>query len=254
MEQYADFAYYYDKLTYDVEYEKIADFVKKIFDKYAERDVSLVCDLACGTGTVCNLMADSGFDMIGVDFSPSMLNIAMEKRGERNILYLNQDISDFELYGTVDAFLCLLDSVNHLDCEEDFERMFNYANNYLNPDGLFIFDVNSPYKFENILSDNVFTYDSDDIYYVWENDFDKDEGICTFYLTFFVNENGLYRRFDEQHTERVYTDEKIRKTAEKNGFEIVGTFGKNYDFKSPNFDEERIFYVAKKIKNVKMEK
>ena len=84
--------------------------------------------------------------------------------------------------------------------------------------------------------------------------FDKEEGICTFYLTFFVNENGLYRRFDEQHTERVYTDEKIRKTAKKNGFEIVGTFGGNYDFKSPNFDEERIFYVAKKIKNVKMEK
>ena len=97
MEQYADFAYYYDKLTYDVEYEKIADFVKKIFDKYANGKVSLVCDLACGTGTVCNFLADSGFDMIGVDFSPSMLNIAMEKRGERNILYLNQDIADFEL-------------------------------------------------------------------------------------------------------------------------------------------------------------
>ncbi|UKI38109.1 MAG: class I SAM-dependent methyltransferase [Clostridiales bacterium] len=132
--------------------------MKKIFDKYAERNVSLVCDLACGTGTVCNLLADSGFDMIGVDFSPSMLNIAMEKRGERNILYLNQDISDFELYGTVDAFLCLLDSVNHLDCEDDFERMFNYANNYLNPDGLFIFDVNSPYKFEKYFCRTTFFY------------------------------------------------------------------------------------------------
>ena len=254
MEQYLDFAYYYDKLTYDVEYKKIADFIGKIFDKYAKNDVSLVCDLACGTGTVCNLLSDFGLDMIGIDFSPSMLNIAMEKRGERNILYLNQDISDFELYGTVDAFLCLLDSVNHLDNERDFERMFNLANNYLNPNGLFIFDVNSPYKFENVLADNVFTYDSDDIYYVWENDFDKENGLCTFYLTFFVDENGLYRRFDEQHTERVYDDFKIRETAEKNGFEIVGTFGGNYDFALPKEDEERIFYVAQKVKNVKMEK
>ncbi len=254
MEQYLDFAYLYDKLTYDVEYEKTAEFIKKIFKKFGRDDISLVCDLACGTGTVCNLLSDSGYDMIGIDFSPGMLNVAQQKRDGRNILYLNQDISDFELYGTVDAFLCLLDSVNHLDDENDFERMFNYANNYLNPNGLFVFDVNSSYKFENILSGNTFTFDSDDIYYVWENDFDKENGLCTFYLTFFVNENGLYRRFDEQHTERVYTDEKIIKTVSENGFEVVGTFGANYDFKAPDVKEERIFYVLKKTKNVKMKK
>ena len=104
------------------------------------------------------------------------------------------------------------------------------------------------------MSGNTFTFDSDDIYYVWENDFDKENGLCTFYLTFFVDENGLYRRFDEQHTERVYTDEKIRKTAWENGFEVVGTFGANYDFKAPDVKEERIFYVLKKVKNVKMKK
>lgn len=252
MEQYLDFAYYYDKLTYDVEYKKIAEFIKRIFDKYAKNDVSLVCDLACGTGSICNLLSDFGYDMIGVDFSPNMLDVAAEKKGERNILYLNQDISNFELYGTVDAFLCLLDSVNHLDNERDFDRMFCLANNYLNPKGLFVFDVNSPYKFKNILADNVFTYDSDDIYYVWENELDEKNGICTFYLTFFVNENGLYRRFDEVHTERIYTDEKIRKTAEDSGFEVVGMFGGNYDFAAPEKDSGRIFYVLKKVKNVKI--
>ncbi|MCI5970099.1 MAG: class I SAM-dependent methyltransferase [Oscillospiraceae bacterium] len=252
MEQYLDFAYYYDKLTYDVEYKKIAEFIKRIFDKYAKNDVSLVCDLACGTGSICNLMSDFGYDMIGIDFSPNMLDVAAEKKGERNILYLNQDISNFELYGTVDAFLCLLDSVNHLNNEKDFDRMFCLANNYLNPEGLFVFDVNSPYKFKNILADNVFTYDSDDIYYVWENELDEKNGICTFYLTFFVNENGLYRRFDEVHTERIYTDEKIRKTAEKSGFEVVGMFGGNYDFAVPEKDSGRIFYVLKKVKNVKI--
>lgn len=252
MEQYLDFAYYYDKLTYDVEYKKIAEFIKRIFDRYAKNDVSLVCDLACGTGSICNLLSDFGYDMIGVDFSPNMLDVAAEKKGERNILYLNQDISNFELYGTVDAFLCLLDSVNHLNNEKDFDRMFCLANNYLNPEGLFVFDVNSPYKFKNILADNVFTYDSDDIYYVWENELDEKNGICTFYLTFFVNENGLYRRFDEVHTERIYTDEKIRKTAEKSGFEVVGMFGGNYDFAVPEKDSGRIFYVLKKVKNAKI--
>lgn len=252
MEQYLDFAYYYDKLTYDVEYKKIAEFIKRIFDKYAKNDVSLVCDLACGTGSICNLLSDFGYDMIGIDFSPNMLDVAAEKKGERNILYLNQDISNFELYGTVDAFLCLLDSVNHLNNEKDFDRLFCLANNYLNPEGLFVFDVNSPHKFKNILADNVFTYDSDDIYYVWENELDEKNGICTFYLTFFVNENGLYRRFDEVHTERIYTDEKIRKTAEKSGFEVVGMFGGNYDFAVPEKDSGRIFYVLKKVKNVKI--
>ena len=245
MQKYMDFAYIYDKLTFDVEYKKTADFIDEVIKKYGIKNTNLVLDLACGTGTMCNLLSDKGYDLTGIDFSENMLSVATEKSVGKNILYLNQDICQFELYGTMDAICCLLDSINHITDIKKLDKLFSLANNYLNPEGLFVFDINSPYKFENILADNIFTFDTDEIYYVWENDYDIENKLCDFYLTFFVNENEKYTRFDELHTERCYEDEEIEKLADKNGFEILKKCD-GYSMNDVKEDSERIFYILKK--------
>ncbi len=246
MGKYLDFAYFYDKLTFDVSYDETASYIEKIFEKFSDKKPKLVADLACGTGTMCLKLAEKGYDMIGIDFSENMLDVALKKSEGKNILYLNQDICDFELYGTVDAFLCLLDSINHITEEANLEKMFLLANNYLNPEGLFIFDVNTEYKFENILADNIFTYDSDEIYYVWENEYRKEENLCDFYLTFFVNDGGTYQRIDEYHCEKCYKEKHLEKIAQKNGFKVIGKFDE-LTFEKPQKTSQRIFYVLKKI-------
>jgi len=246
VEKYVDFAYIYDKLTYDVRYDETASFIEEIFEKFSDEKPSLVCDLACGTGTMCLKLNEKGYDMIGIDFSENMLDVALNKSEGKNILYLNQDICDFELYGTVDAFLCLLDSINHITDEKQLKKMFSLVHNYLNPEGLFIFDINTKYKFENVLSDNIFTYDSDEIYYVWENEYRKDEKLCDFYLTFFVGENDVYKRIDEYHVERCYEEDELEKMIKNSGFQVVAKYGEG-TFEKPQKTSERIFYILKKI-------
>ncbi len=243
MDSYNDFAYLYDMLTGDVEYEKRADYIEKLIECHMDVKPELVADIGCGTGTMCNILAQRGYDMIGIDSSDSMLNIARSK-SDSNILYLNQDMTEFELYGTVDVILSLLDSVNYLTDDGDIEKFFVLADNYLNPGGLLIFDINTLYKFENILSDNIFNYEDDKIFYSWENSFDGE--ICEFYLNFFVERSdGTYRRITEQHFERVYTVDYIKSAIENSGLKLLGIYG-DMSLDMPKNDEQRIFFVAKK--------
>lgn len=241
---YNGFAYIYDKLTDDVEYEKRADYTENIFKKHMKTKPELVCDLACGTGTLCRILSKRGYDMIGIDSSPDMLNVARDKSDSEKILYLNQDITSFELYGTVDAITCMLDSVNYLTEDGDIEDLLALVKNYLNPDGIFIFDINSPYKFENIFSDNIYTYELDNIFYTWENNFDGE--FCDFYLNFFVkDESGKYDRITEIHTERMYTVKFLENKIKKCGLELLGIYN-DLSFDAPESTSERLIFVAKK--------
>ncbi len=243
-DNYNGFAYIYDKLTDDVEYEKRADYIESIFKKHMTSKPELVCDLACGTGTLCTILNKKGYDMIGIDNSSDMLNVARDKSEGEKILYINQDICDFELYGTVDAITCMLDSVNYLTDDGDIEALLALVKNYLNPDGLFIFDINSPYKFQNILSDNIYTYELDNIFYTWENNFDGE--YCDFYLNFFVkNSNGKYDRITESHTERMYTVQYLENEIKKSGLELVGLYN-DLSFDAPESTSERLIFVVKK--------
>lgn len=244
MNSYGDFAAIYDILTEDVNYTKRCDYIEEIFKRHAEKSPSLVADLACGTGSVCIGLSERGYDMIGIDSSPQMLSVALEKSEGKGILYVNQDICSFELYGTVDAFLCLLDSVNHLTEDGDLDALFSLANNYLNPNGLFIFDVNTKYKFEEILSDNIYTYEKDGIFYVWENNYE--DRICDIYVNFFKESNGMYERIEQSHSERFYSEDEIRTTAQKHGFSVEGVYGE-LTFAPPEKDCQRQFWVLKKI-------
>lgn len=244
MSCYTDFAYIYDMLTEDVEYQKRADYLELLFKKYLKDKPVLIADIGCGTGTMCSILSDRGYDMIGIDSSASMLNVAREKSEGKDILYLLQSMTEFELYGTVDVCLSLLDSVNYLTDDDDFDRLIKLVNNYLNPGGLFIFDINTPYKFENILADNIYTYESEKVFYTWENSFDGK--ICEFYLNFFVeNENGTYNRITEQHFERCYQIEELVDIIKNNGMTVVSVFGDLSEKMYKNSDE-RVYFIVKK--------
>jgi len=247
---YLDLAYIYDRLMSDIDYCKWADYIEKIFH-YNNHKPKLIVDLGCGTGSFCIEMAKRGYDTIGIDISSEMLSLAVSKSEDTEIagdklLFLNQDMSEFELYGTADAFVSLMDSVNYVTGKRELKSMFKLVRNYLNPGGLFIFDVNSVYKFEKVLNNNVFYYINDDITYIWANNYNKRTKICEFDLTFFVKDKSdLYKRFDEIHYERAYSVEEISRLINDNGLELIVVYD-NLSFNKPLKKSERLFFVCRK--------
>lgn len=229
----------------DNDYKKWADYVEKLFEINGSNP-HMVLDLGCGTGSFCIEMAKRGHEMIGIDLSLDMLSCANEKstRQGTDILFLNQDMTDFELYGTVDAVVCLMDSINYVTYKRDVLKILKLVKNYLNPEGLFIFDINSYYKFDKILDNNVFYNIDDEVTYIWQNSFDKSKSICRFDLTFFVKDGLLYNRFDEVHYERAYKTVEIKDMIKRSGLELCGIYGE-FDTKNPTKRCERTFFVCK---------
>lgn len=244
---YTRFADFYDRLTHDIHYAKWADYLQSAFRKF-DLTPKLILDLGCGTGSLAIELSNRGYDMIAIDNSTAMLNKAYEKAGKvkADILFLNQDMRNFELFGTVDAIICLLDSINYITSVNDIKKIFSLVNNYLNPEGLFIFDINSPYKLSTILGNQIFYELKEDISWIWQNTYNSRNKITTFDLTFFIkNKDGLYERFDETHKERAFSSEEITKALGYSGLKLLGEFG-NLSFNEPANDEERIFYIAQK--------
>ncbi len=244
---YKRFADVYDQLVQDIPYIKWADYLQSAFLKFNQKP-KLILELGCGTGSMAVELSKRGYDMIGLDMSTEMLSKAYEKAmaNDTDILFINQDMRDFELYGTVDAVLCLLDSLNYMPSLSDIKKVFKLVNNYLNPSGLFIFDLNSPYKLSTVLGQNIFYDLNEDITWIWENTYDYKTRCATFDLTFFIrNEEGLYERFDETHHEVAYTKEDISEALEYAGLNLVGYYGE-LNFEEPSEKEERIFYIAQK--------
>ncbi len=241
--QYEVISEIYDELS-GVDTDKWASYIDGIIKKYAPT-ASLVLDAACGTGKLTSKLSDMGYDMIGLDISYEMLSIARQ-RCQPNVLLLNQDMCDFELYGTVGAVISCLDSVNYLNGEE-LKKFFLCCQLYLDPDGLLIFDANTQYKFENVYADNDFILESDDSsnLLAWSCNYNRQTQQCLFSLSLFSkNEDGTYTREDEQQTEYCHSDEFIKKTLEECNFTLIGTFGE-LSSSSPEKSSHRIHYVCR---------
>lgn len=245
---YNNFANVYDELTQDIDYNKWADYVESILAKHHDTG-KMILELGCGTGSFGIEMAKRGYDMICLDLSNDMLNIASEKANKEgvDILFLNQDMCNFELYGTVDVIVCLLDSFNYLTKISAVKKLFKLVQNYLNPNGLFIFDINTQYKFENVLSDNLFYEIGDDVTYIWENYYNHKTKIARFDLTFFVKEGMLYKRFDELHFERAYSHDEILEFIDNSGLKFISVYDE-LKLRKPPKNSERNFYICKKVK------
>lgn len=250
MSSYESFSEVYDTFMEDTPYDEWLEQIEKVWDKYNLKP-KLVLDLACGTGNMTLRLAKKGYDMTGVDLSEQMLSKAMEKAEEEkieNILFLNQDMREFELYGTVDSIICLCDSINYILEEDELLQVFKLVNNYLDPKGLFIFDINTIYKFKNILGENNFCESTENSAYTWENYFDEEEMINEFYTNFFIKDekSGLYERYEEYHYEKGYTIEKINFLLEQAGLKPLGVFNE-LSFDAPKADSQRIYFVAQEI-------
>lgn len=239
---YNDFAYIYDKLINDVDYKEWADYYFKIFQRYG-LSPKLGLDLGCGTGNLTVELASRGIEMTGVDLSEDMLMVAREKSEGMDILYLNQDMTEFELYGTVDFIVSSLDCINYITDKRDLQRVMKLANNYLEPGGLFIFDINTRYKLENVIGDNTFILEDDDCFCSWQNEYDKRRKLSDFYLTFFLKDGENYTRFDEHHTERAYGIEEIKSLIESSGMRLLKVYH-DRSFENPKKNSERVFFVA----------
>ena len=251
MEVYTDFACVYDQLMDETPYAQWCENIAQALGEYGIRD-GLVLELGCGTGSLTELLAARGFDMIGVDNSDEMLNIACEKREKsgRDILYLNQDMRSFELYGTVRAVVSVCDSLNYLLEDEDLTACFRIVNNYLDPGGIFIFDFNTRYKYETVIGDSVIAENREDCSFIWENYYDADSGINEYDLTIFVKEpeasssgEELFSRFQEVHFQRGYTLEEMWSFIERSGLAFVRAFDAD-TLGAVTGTSERIYCVA----------
>lgn len=249
--QYSILAEYYDQLQYNIDFFAMADYIETCFSRFLPQKPQLLLDLACGTGNITIPLASRGYDMIGVDISNAMLSRAIEKSlsaGLSSILYLEQDMRSFELYGTVDAVVCCLDSINYLLKTAEVERCFQLVYNYLNPNGLFLFDVNTPYKFENVFADHSYVMESDEVYLGWQNDYSARRKICRFDLDIFVRNNeGDYERYMETQYEKAYSIQTLKRLLERNDFEILGIF-EDMTFKDLTSTGERAYFVCRSQK------
>jgi ubiquinone/menaquinone biosynthesis C-methylase UbiE len=245
MSSYGVFADYYDALTLNVDYEKRALYIVNTLKKLGH-EMGLTLDLACGTGKLTLELKKLGVDVYGADGSQEMLSFAYEKAVENgfNILFLCQKMQELDLYGGIDTCVCTLDSINHMTDIEDVRKTFERVFLFLNDGGYFIFDVNTVYKHQNVLCDNTFVYDLDEVYCVWENSL-KENNIVDININLFVPEGELYERFEESFSERAYSDAQLMSMLNGAGFEVVKRFS-DMSENAPEESDERIIYIAKK--------
>ena len=245
MEAYTDFALVYDILMDNTPYEVWCERVVSLLKESRIKN-DIVLDLGCGTGTLTELLAKKGYDMIGVDLSYEMLARAMEKREQSGlpILYLQQDMREFELYGTVKAVVSVCDSLNYLLEDEDVIETFKLVNNYLDPEGLFIFDFNTVYKYRDVIGDTTIAENREDCSFIWENFYHEEDCINEYEVTFFIKEGEYFRRFEETHYQRGYTVEEMKDFLVQAGMDFVSM--KDADTWDEITEEsERICFIAK---------
>lgn len=247
MSAYGEFAYVYDALMQNADYDKRCDYLLRLFEKYGKRP-TLMLDLACGTGAFSIRFAKKGIEVIGADMSEDMLSVARETAAlnDTDVLFLCQKAEELDLFGTVDGAICCMDSVNHITDVSALEKAFAKVSLFLEPDSLFIFDINTPYKHREVLANNTFVLENEDVFCVWQNEFDENSAETTVSLDFFVEEDGVYSRFSEEFKEKSYSIEQITALLEKSGLEVVEIFD-DLSEKPLSKKSERAIIISKKL-------
>ncbi len=246
MNSYTEFASLYDELMNDFDYEEWADYVERIFEKYQKKPKDIL-EMACGTGNLSFELAKRRYNLVCFDLSEDMLAKAYKKLGRyKNVKLLELNMINFNINKKFESVISICDSINYITNKDELLQCFKNVYNHLKDDGLFLFDINSFYKLKNIIGNNIFVEDREDIFYTWQNYYDEEENICEFYLTFFrEDENGMYNRFDEDHLERAYTVDEIIQLLKEAGFSKVEFFNA-FTFDAPLDTDERINFVALK--------
>lgn len=248
MEQYRDFAFIYDELMNDVDYDKWVDYVEEIIKKEGAQ-VQNILELACGTGNMTIPLTKKGYDIAGIDISREMLEVALEKAEKEGVelVLLQQDIAELDFdVENLDCVLCACDGFNYITYDDDLENVFTKVHELLKPGGIFIFDISSYYKLSEILGNNIYGENREDVAYMWRNCFDPEENLVEMELAFFVkDEDGKFDRFEEIHQQRAYTEEEIIDILSDSGFEDIKVYS-DFEFESSKEDSERLFFVCRK--------
>ena len=270
-ESYKSFASVYDEFMDGTDYQKTADQIQDMITRFGvskptqkrtgaseARDVllaaekNLVVDLGCGTGKFTEILADRGYDVMGIDLSEEMLGIALERRDSlrHRTLYLCQDMREFELYGTAGTFVSVGDSVNYLLTDEDMIKLFKRVNTFLFHGGIFVFDFKTLHLYRDVIGDNTIAEDREDCSFIWENWYDDESRINEYDLSLFIRETGvkeddnLFRKYQEIHRQRGYTLEEMKRFAEEAGLTWIAEM--DSDSMGPVSEEsERILCVVR---------
>lgn len=266
---YSAFAYVYDELMDNVPYDEWAEYLIGLLKENGVAE-GLVCELGCGTGQMTRRLAAAGYDMIGIDLSEEMLDVAREQEygayegecdldeeadtDEPSILYLQQDMREFELYGTVSAVVSICDSMNYMTTDEDLLQVFRLVNNYLDKDGVFIFDMNTEYKYKELMGDTTIAENREDVSFIWENLYDGEKRLNEYCLTLFAKaevdeddeESGapLYEKYEEVHLQRAYPLEEVKRLLAEAGMTFVAAYDV-LTHEAPGPECERMYIVAK---------
>ncbi len=243
---YSSFASVYDELTFNVDYEKRAEYIMSILKDNGIED-GLLLDLACGTGSLSVEFAKKGFEVIATDSSADMLMEAQNKAFSEgvNIMFLCQKMQETDLYGTVRAIVCSLDSINHLENIDEVRKTFSVLKNFIDDGGIMVFDVNTLYKHREVLGNNTFIYDEKNVYCVWQNRLLPDNKTVGINLDFFVKNGSTYERFNENFKEIAFSDEEITSAVENSGFKVVKRYS-DLSCSRPKEDTERVYYVIRR--------
>lgn len=251
MSSYSKFAEYYDKLTQNISYSDRAKYFDKIVEKFGGKR-GILLDLACGTGSLSEEMAKLGYDVIGVDNSEEMLNAALDKKYDSGlpIQYLKQDMTELDMFGTIDVTICALDSLNHLADLPAIKKAIERVSLFAEPQGLFIFDVNTVHKHKNVLGNNTFVYDTDEVYCVWQNFYAEKDNRVTIHLDFFEADGEIYRRFEEEFCEIAFPTEVLDRILSDAGLEVLAHYELDtFDEPTENCDNcEKLVFVARKVR------
>lgn len=257
MEAYTGFAQVYDIFMDNVPYDDWVEYLHQLLKEYGV-DQGLILELACGTGNVTRRLKSLGYEMIGLDNSVEMLEIAREKeeisyQGQEvegqgsHTLYINQDMREFDLYGTVAAVVSICDSMNYLTSSKDLLKVFRLVNNYLDPGGIFVFDLNTKYKYNDILSDNVFAEDREDCSFIWSNYYDAKDQLNEYDLSIYVRideEEEIFERFRETHYQKAYEIQEVIDLIEEAGMEFVAVYDA-FTHNPPNEKTQRAYFIAR---------
>ncbi len=262
MNAYTGFAKVYETFMDNIPYKQWKEYLTGLLSEYGIKTGSLVCELGCGTGTMTRLLAGAGYDMIGIDLSEEMLDIARYEHPEeeRDILYLNQDMREFELYGTVAAVVSVCDSMNYITSEEELLTVFRLVNNYLDPGGYFIFDMKTEYQYEVLMGNRTIVDNREESTLIWENFYDKEEKLNHYDITIYSKAEfeeadeeedeeeddmpTLFERMEESHVQRAYPIERVAELLKEAGMEFVAVY-EACTKEAPKINSDRVYFVAR---------
>ncbi len=245
MEAYTGFATVYDRYMDNIPYDDWAQNIKKLFEEY-NMPMEIVCDLGCGTGQMTRRLKEMGYDMIGIDVSYDMLMDAMSQEDSYGILYLCQDMRSFELYGTVGAVISLCDSMNYLADTDELLQVCKLANNYLDPKGLFIFDMKTDSYYKK-LGTGTIAENREEGSFIWENEYNPDTRDNYYYLTIYEeNEDGTFDRFEEEHMQHAFTVDEVKAAIKESGLELLQVLDVS-TMEAPTEDSDRLYFIAREV-------